>query len=409
LNKEEINMKKYDFIAIIVLTLLFVNSFTAEAVRPDITVSGYSIKNGTASVGKDFILSLTLTNIYPGACANSIVTTLQANYPFIMRGVSSVSAGDICNTATAIADIPLRIDPTAKGGFYQIAVTNSYESITLAQFTSTDTINIFVEGEPDIDANIINSDPVDVYPGDTATITVNIENKGTFLAQSVNAVMTAQSPLSVKWSKSFSPVGNLDAKQSRQVDFAVEIPKDAAAKDYPLSLEVKYEDENVIEKSKQFIFSFHVKKKAMFSVLDGGSDSLFSNENSRTVRLILNNTGTDTARNIKVRMIPMFPFSTDGSVRYIDILEPGKTTPVQFTVNIDKDATPGTYGLDMLLDFEDEQGKSLQDTTRVALTVKPKNIIRAVFIDYWYLWVIVVIVIIVIRTRRMSSEKKKKK
>jgi hypothetical protein len=109
-----------------------------------------------------------------------------------------------------------------------------------------------------------------------------------------------------------------------------------------------------------------------------------------------------------VSIIPQYPFSTDGSVRYVDLLAPGQSVPVTFSVNVDKDGTPGTYGLNLLVNFQDAQGKSLQDdTTRVALTVLPKGFFRAVFLDYWFLWLAgVVIVFLVIRSRVAAKKKK---
>ena len=55
---------------------------------------------------------------------------------------------------------------------------------------------------------------------------------------------------------------------------------------------------------------------------------------------------------------------------------------------MDKDATPGKYTLDMHVDFEDVQGKKLQDTTQVVLDLKSKDFFRSVFADFWYLWLV---------------------
>jgi hypothetical protein len=389
------------------IVLFLVTIAGVLAVRPDISVISYSIKEGKAEVGKDFTLLLTISNKHQDSCARNILTTVQAGYPFIMKGISSVFGGDICMTNDTTVEFPMRIDPTASGGFYQITVLNSFESTTLAQFSSTDVLNVFVDGTPDIKANIISSQPVDIYPGDSATITVNIENQGSFEAQSVNAKMTAQSPVEVKWSKSYNALGVLNARTAKAVDFEVEIPKDAEAKDYPLHLVITYLDQNLVNQTKEFSLILHVKGKAIFEFEDSGSDALYANENSRLIKLTLKNTGTDTARNIKLRLQPMYPFSTDGSVRYADIIEPGKTSEVQFTIDVDKDGTPGKYALDMLVDYEDAQGNALHDTAKVSLDLKQKNILRSLFLDYWFLWVIGLIVFLIVRKKKTGDKKKK--
>jgi len=400
-------MKKAIFFVVMTIALALGGVFTAQAdLKPNVVVSGFSIKEGSATVGKVFTLSLMLTNLEPSACAKTTTTSVQAAFPFILKGVTTLPAGDLCQGATATVDFPMRIDPTAVGGSYQLTITNNYETTTLAQFSSSDTLSIFVNGTPSINAYIVSSDPLDVYPGDTATLTLSLGNEGSFQAQSVTARMTADKPLDVKWANSVSAIGLLDAKQSKTAEFSVEVPKDAKVNDYGLDLEVQYLDENLVKNVKHFPFTFHVKEKALFETSDAGSNTLYANENSRTVLLLLTNTGTDAARKIKAKMLPQFPFSTDGSVRYADILEPGKTTQIQFTVNVDKDATPGTYGLDMLLDFEDAQGKSLQDTAKVSLVVKSKGFFRAVFLDYWFIWIVVLAVVVLVVIRITRGKKK---
>lgn len=375
------------------------------AIKPNVMLSNFSVEEGSAVVGKDFTLSLKLANVEPDTCAENIVTSLKASFPFIMAGVSTVRAANLCTNSTTTVNFPMRIDPTATGGTYQLVITNDFETPTLAQFSSSYTINLFVEGTPEINAHIINSNPLDVYAGDTATVTVSIENDGSFQAQSVTASIKADSPLDVNWAQSFSPIGLLDSKQSKTADFSIEVPKDADAKDYNLYLELKYKDENLVSHTKNLTFVFHVKKKALFETSDG-SEALYRNQDSRIVHLKLNNTGTDAAHKIKIKLLPQFPFSTDGSVRYVDLLEPGQSATIQLTINVDKDATPGKYGLDLLLDFEDEQGKDLQDTATTIFIVRQKPIFRVVFIDYWFLWLIALFIITFINRKRISKKKK---
>ncbi len=391
-------------IFIVMLILLEVNLVYAD-VRPNIVVSEFSIKEGSAYVGKGFTLSIKLSNTEQTACAKSITTSIEAGFPFIMEGISTFSIGDLCSRSTKVVDFPMKIDPTATGGFYQVKINNNYESASYIQFSSSNIINLFVNGTPKINANIVNSEPIDIYPGDTGTLTVKIENNGNFQAQSLNAVLKASKPIEVKWSKSFNSIEVLEPKQSKTIEFAVEVPKNAEAKTYSLDLELSYYDENNAKQTKIFDLSLYVKKKAKFDTTDADSDSFYANQNSKKVKIFLKNIGTDAARKVKAKILPQFPFSTDGSVRYIEMLDIGKNDTVSFNVDIDKDATPGRYVLNMLVDFEDAQGKKLQDTTQVVLVVKPKNIIRAVFLDYWFLWLIVAIIGFVFRRKFLNARK----
>jgi len=400
-------MKKQTLLLVIALMLFLIGLFSAQAARPNVIVSGFGITKGSAAVGKDFILSVTLTNTEPSTCAKTITSSLQVNFPFIMKGISTLAAGDLCKNSNTVVNFPLKIDPTAIGGSYPLTISNNYETVLSEQFSSSSTINIFVNGSPDIHAYIINSEPADVYAGDTATITVNIENDGTFQAQSLTAILKADKPLEAVWSKSFYSLSLLDAKQAKTADFSIDVPKNAEAKDYNIHLEVTYLDENLVSQTRDFTLVFYVKKKALFEISNVNHDALYQNQNSKIVQFVLKNTGTDSAYKIKAKLLPLFPFSTDGSVRYIDVLEPGKSTPIELSIDTDKNANLGTYGLDLLLDFEDAQGKTFQDTAKVSLTVQSKGFAIGVFQDYWFVWLALIVIIGLIVRKKILVKKKK--
>ena len=384
--------------AMVVAVLLGALPVAADS-KPTIIVGSFSIREGGAYVGKDFTLSVNLINTQPTRCAHSLTSSVSSGFPFIMRGTSTFYSGDLCFPDTKTVDFPMRVDQTANGGFYQVEITNNYETATGVQFSGSNAINLYVNGTPDINAYVINSDPVDIYPGDTGTITVNIQNNGNFQAESVNALLKAPEPLEVKWSKSFNAISLLAPKESKAADFAVEVPKNREAKTYPLSLEITYYDENKLLQQKTFEIPFSVKKRAQFEA-ESSSGSFYANQNGRHAEVLLKNTGTDAARKLRAKIIPMFPFSTDGSVRYVELLEPGTSVPIDFSVDVDKDAKPGKYVVDLLVDFEDAQGKKFQYTTQVALVVDPKGLFRVVFMDYWVLWLIAGAVVLLIIRRR---------
>ena len=392
--------------AVVVLCALIALPAAADS-KPTIIVSGFSIKEGGAYVGKDFTLSVHLMNTEPARCANTLTTRVSAGFPFINNGVNTFYSGDLCYPDSTVVDIPMRVDPTANGGFYQIDLNSNYETSTGVQFTSSNTINLFVNGTPKISAHVINSDPIDIYAGDTGILTVSIENNGNFQAESLTAVLTAPAPLAVKWSKSFNSISLLAPKASRAVDFGVEVPKNADARTYPIVLAITYLDENKEVQTATFTLPFGVKPRAEFEAADAGSDSFYSNQAGKAVRILLKNTGTDAALKARVKLVPAFPFSTDGSVRYVDQIKAGGSAPVDFSVDIDKNAKPGTYVLDVAVDYEDVQGKKLQDITQAALVVKPKNFIRAVFLDYIVLWLIAAAVVLLVVRRKNGAKAKK--
>jgi len=393
---------KLRFLHVFVVLLLFGALPVAADSKPTVIISGFSIKEGTANVGSDFTLLATLSNIEPSRCANALVTSVSAGFPFIMNGLNTFYSGNLCYPGSTTISIPLRVDPTANSGFYQLVLNSNYESATGVQFSASNTINLHVNGTPEISAQIISSNPVDIYPGDTGDVVVSFENDGTFQAQAVTAGLVAPAPLEVKWSKSFSSIGLLAPKASKTGDFIVAVPKNAEARAYPLNLVVSYLDENLILQNRTFRLTFNVKPKAQFEAQSSGF--IYPNQKGRTVQFTLENTGTDTALKARVRLLPTFPFSTDGSVQYISQLAPGGSVAIKTSVDADKDAKPGTYVIDVLVDFEDSQGTKFQDTTQLSLTVRPTSLFRTVFLNFWVLWLIVIVAALLITRRRMKKK-----
>lgn len=389
-------------ILLIVAALL---AFPALAeLRPNVIVSGYDIVVGHAAPGQNFTLALRLQNAEQSTCAHGITATVQTNTPFLLRGVATFPVDDLCKGDEDTLEIPMRIDPAASGGSYQLSIATSYESSTLNQFSGTGAVTILVEGSPELEAHLVGSQPVDVYPGDTATITVSIENNGAFEARAVTASLSSDNAIEVAKTDGFSSIGLLNAKQSATAKFTLETPKDAPSGEYPLSLLLTYQDENLVERTKEVEVNFHVKERAKFDAVDAGTSALYANQNGRLVLLTLTNTGTDIAKKLRVKILPQYPFSTDGSVRYVESLAPGESASVEFITDVDKDGTSGIYGLDLLVQYEDQQGKEFQDTATFSMTVASTSLFRGIFLNYWYLWTVALVIILIVVSKRTKKK-----
>jgi len=371
--------------------------------RPNVVVAGYTVPNGTIAPGKDFTLALRVRNVEPATCAYATTVTVGTTAPFILRGPATFPAGQLCKN-DAVVDVPMRIDPAASGGSYQLGLTFSYESSTLIQFSGTGGVTLLVAGTPALSASIVGSQPVEAYPGDTAAVDITIGNSGAFDARSVTGTLSSANAVAVVPAGSFAVFGTVPVKQTRTATYTVDIPKDAASGDYPLAFRISYQDENLATRTKDVTLTFHVKERAKFDAADAGTGKLYANQNGRLVKLTLTNTGTDTARKLRVKILPQYPFTTDGSVRYVASLAPGESAPAEFSVDVDKDGTPGTYGLDLLVQYEDPQGKQFQDTATFPLVVAPTGFFRGVFLNYWYLWLVALVVVAAVVSKRAKKK-----
>ena len=398
----------YRVIFILVITMFsfaFFSISVLAATRPIITILDYKTSN-EPSPGGFFNLKLDLAN-EGSLCATGTTVSISAGFPIITTNTASSIPVTICNPTTV--SIPLRIDPTAIGGSYPLALVISYSDWSNNFYSSTNTISLLINGTPDLNANIVSSNPIDVYPGDTAIINVLVQNSGTFKAQTIKGTLYSNSEAIVKPTSSFMYLSSLDALQSSSVNFAIDIPKDSKSADYPLTLDLQYLDENRDLITKNLSIDFSIKKKAIFILTDANSQDLYPNYQGRKIILNIKNIGTENARQIKVNIAPQFPFTTDGSVRYIDSLSPGETKTAEFIIDVYKSADPGNYGVDLIFDYKDKQGNSLQDIETTFVTVKSKNLFRTYIIDYWVVWIIAIIVLIIIIIRSLLFSRKKNK
>ena len=140
-----------------------------------------------------------------------------------------------------------------------------------------------------------------------------------------------------------------------------------------------------------------VKEKAEFTA--GAADpTVLTADDDKEVQVILTNTGSQEARKIRVRISPIFPFSTDGTERYVASLAPGASQNLTYLVHVDKDATPGQQVSGLIIDFEDPQGNAFSDTQYFALEVKQKTLAEQLA-AYWFVFALILLIIAFVMLR----------
>jgi hypothetical protein len=187
----------------------------------------------------------------------------------------------------------------------------------------------------------------------------------------------------VKWAGQTQEIGQIAARGSASATFNVEAPKDMRAGAYPFNVMLDYTGEDRKAGTASFNFEIPVKQKADFeasfsspALLPGGK---------KEVAITLSNTGSQDAERLKVRIKPLFPFSTDGTVRYVESLPKGGSANLTYVITVDKDATAGEQVLSFLVDFEDPMGKKFSDTTDFSIPVRSATLTDDVA-GLWYVW-----------------------
>ncbi|HIH18835.1 TPA: hypothetical protein HA225_02560 [Candidatus Micrarchaeota archaeon] len=191
----------------------------------------------------------------------------------------------------------------------------------------------------------------------------------------------------MKWAGKTQDVGQILARGSANAVFNVEAPKDLKAGIYPLDVVLEYTGEDRENGQAEFSFWVPVRPKADFA---GSSDGAFLMPGQKKeVGIQITNTGSDEAKKLSIRLRPLYPFSTDGTVRYMETLAPGETKTLTYVITVDKEATSGGQLLGLLIDFEDKQGKKYSDSPDFAMEVRMPTLVDDLF-AYWYLVVMAI-------------------
>ncbi len=378
-------------ISVLALVLLLSSAFAA--VNPQLQIYNYSLSQAPAAPGSVQQLTVRLQNIEFAACADTISVQVITSYPLSVSGLDtqyldSLCLGDPASKGTFTFTIP--VDSLAQSGTYPVTIVTNYQK-DFDKFSASNTVNVQVLGTPSVTASVTGSDPVDLYPGDTGSVTVTFQNNGTGKIQSGHVSFSAPPGLEVKWAGADQDIGQVPAHGSAAATFSVEVLKNTSAGVYPITAVLQYTGDNTPSASQSYTFMMPVKPRADFTASVDPSTTLNADD-STMVQVAITNTGSQAARKMRVRISPIFPFSTDGTVRYVESLDPGQTQSLDYLIHTDKDATPGQQISGVIIDYEDPQGNQFTGTEYFAMDVKTKSLFDLV-VSYWYVFAAIILII----------------
>ncbi len=395
----------------VLLLTIFLASASFASVNPKIELRNYTVSEVPAVPGHVVNITLYLKSVEWDNCAERVAVQLVTTYPLSVQGPDMQYIGPkLCENdsdAKGTLSFLLPVDALAQTGTYQVNVLTTYEK-RFAKFSESNTLNVRVGGAPSFVASVTSSQPVDIYAGDSAAVTITFQNNGSSTVQSSRVELSAPEGIEVKWAGQQQELGSIPPRGSTSATFSIEALKDTAPGNYTLTAKLNYVGEDKLQGASVFKFEMPVKPKADFSTSLAGNKSLIAGDDAE-IQLVLRNTGTQEARSLKARIKPIFPFSTDGTVRYVDSLKPGEEQILTYVVHVDKDGTAGSQIAGVLVDFEDPQGNKFSDSNDFALSVRAKSAIERL-LDFWYLGAIALLAvgIVLVRTALAALRKKDK-
>ncbi len=249
----------------------------------------------------------------------------------------------------------------------------------------------YLYGSPELSAAIAGTN--EFAPGAETDLTIIISNSGLNTHKIVGsdiitrddlpntaklATVTLKSegtPFTIKTDPQF--VSDIYGGAAADATFIVKVDDSAEPGTYTLSLEVAYTYLQEAEEYGSDLLRYNYQKKTetlpltvrvtpdlRVEVLDLQSESLNVGTEGY-VSMTLKNIGHDTATSAIAMIVrngasPLIP--TDGSA-YVGTLGPGETADVKFKVSVSNNAEPQSYPLDLMITYEDYEGRPAASRT----------------------------------------------
>jgi hypothetical protein len=232
-------------------------------------------------------------------------------------------------------------------------------------------------------------------------------------AQDVSVRIVAQNRSAMKLKREMAYAGSLrDGQVSQVLIYPLEVYQNTEPGDYTLLAIANYtyqqdvavkphsdspENPDVFywynSASQTIPIILHVEKRSKVDLkaLSASPGTLTVGSKNNIVKVVIQNQGTDTAKDVVAKLRPEIGVYVDMDESPIPNLRPGDKAELVYKVDVSKDAVGGRpYRFTLLFDFSDTYRKNLQDSDYVYITLQLG--LADIILAYW--WVIVIVGIV---------------
>jgi hypothetical protein len=213
--------------------------------------------------------------------------------------------------------------------------------------------------------------------GGQGNVSVTVQNLGSAAARDASLQLTTASDelsLGTQSGSSRAYAGRWQAGENRTFTFNARVAGNAVEREYPLTAQVTYDDENAIRRTSRDLTVGVVPRPAQTFAVAAFTDRLYVGE-SATVRGTIRNTGPGVVRNAVVVFggggANVHPIETESA---IGRLGPDETAEFAFEVAVTEAASPGPRQLNLTVRYRDDQdNRQRSDAIEPALEIVPER------------------------------------
>ncbi|MBU0898628.1 MAG: hypothetical protein KJ613_02315 [Nanoarchaeota archaeon] len=311
-----------------VVAITLITSLTNAQAVGDIKIVLVSQSPYPAEPGKNLNIEIEVQNNGYSSAVNTVVELIEKDPFMLLTGETAKKTfTTIVGKGSSKTSYNLKVSSSALSSEYDLEF-HIYDANSPSAYI-TKNIQINLEGAAKLILDNVETVPVNIEPGGTTDIIVNIKNVGTgditdFEMDLNFEDSTGNSVLVPILAKGSVYIGNLDAGKDAQAIFSMAVDTTAEYKTYTGTLTAKYKDFSGTLQSDTFSIGIPVTGSIKLEIIQ--VEPLFDRD---ILRIQLVNKGTTEAKSLEAKF---YVNSKLIGVDYVSILKENKQTSLDFPI-----------------------------------------------------------------------------
>ena len=303
--------------------------------------------------------------------ARGLLVRVESGNTPIEVNTGQLAAGNVPTGTVPTGGISVTVPDGTEPGTYELPVEYSYEQTRIVTYGSgspeyrdvsisrTGTLEVTVDDRPTF--AIVNRTS-EALVGQTGQVAITLENTGTQTARDSTVSVTSESgalTFSAGAQTASSYAGRIAPGERRTVTYEATVGESGDAGEYSVELAVEYQDDSgVTERSQPRTLGIPVGAEQEFALRDLESTLRAGYEGQ--IRGTLVNEGPNVVRDpVAVLTANGDSLTITAGEEAIPDLEPGESTPVNFTVDVSRSARVTRQQFELAVNYDNALGDRL--------------------------------------------------
>jgi hypothetical protein len=341
---------------------------------PSLAVSGVASTPGAPVPGDAFTISVRVVNAAtdPGDRAEGVALALGPAEGVLVDAAGAAQVvGTLAGGAQAQATFSGTVAAGAEPGERRLPMTVTWERDGAVETVRAELSLTVAASSPSLAVSAVGTQPASLRPGEPFALTLRVVNTGSAPQQKaldVRVAASSASPVRFYAAGREQALGAIPPGGSALATLAGEVADEAPSGDHAVPVTLVHRSGRV-----EGTVSLTVEDAADFS-LSGKNPPLLRDARRQPVALAVRNTGTARADEVALTLMAAYPLTPSGRTAYVPSLAPGEEAAVAFHVDVDAEATPQSYPMEVVVAWsEGRERVRRQMSVMVPLEVSPEK------------------------------------